>query len=162
MLILLVPACFFGGVFPVVGGLLIWFFYVPFLESSRLQATIGKKLLGIQVRNEAGERITFRAALVRAVMKLISSALGCVPHLLALFTAKKQAFHDLVAETVVVYGRENVPVVDAWVEMVKQVFSAGPAGKFADLERLQALYDRGTLSQQEFEKEKQKILDQYR
>ena len=97
-------------------------------------------------------------------MKLISSCLAFIPHFLAFFTEKRQALHDLVADTVVVYGRVEVPVVDAWTETVKDVFkgpgSGGESSKLTDLERLQALYEKGALSKEEFETEKRNILEQ--
>jgi len=162
LLILVVPGSILGSVIPVIGGLLLWFLYAPFLESSVVRATIGKKLMGIQVVDLNGGRISFRAAMVRSLMKLISSALAFIPHLLALFTERRQALHDLVADTVVVYGRVEVPIVDAWTDTIKEVFRGdgvpSETNKLSDLERLQALYERGALSKEEFEVEKQKIL----
>ncbi|HEY8279355.1 MAG TPA: RDD family protein [Bdellovibrionota bacterium] len=162
-LILLIPACIMGSVIPVIGGIVAYFLYAPFLESSVLRATIGKKLMGIQVNAVDGGRISFRSAMIRALMKLISSALFFVPHLLALFTEKRQALHDLVAETVVVYGRVEMPVVDAWMDTMREVFRSEKLNptkghKLSDLERLQSLYERGALSKEEFEEEKKKVL----
>lgn len=160
-LILLLPGLVLGSILPFVGGLLIWFFYAPFLESSVVRATIGKKLMGIQVTDLSGGRLSFRAAMIRSLMKLISSVLFFLPHLLALFTERRQALHDLVAESVVVYGRAEVPVVDAWTEMVKEVFRSSPqpeAGRLSELERLQSLFERGALNKEEFDREKEKIL----
>lgn len=163
-LILVIPGLIIGSILPVVGGLLLWFLYAPFLESSVIRATIGKKLMGIQVTDINGGRISFRAAMVRALMKLISSCLMFVPHLLAFFTERRQALHDMVAETVVVYGRAEVPVADAWSEMAKEVFnfssitSNSEGARLSELERLQSLYERGALSKEEFDSEKAKIL----
>lgn len=167
-LILIIPGLIIGSLLPVVGGLVLWFLYAPFLESSVVRATIGKKLMGIQVTDLNGGRISFRAAMVRALMKLISSCLMLIPHLLVFFTERRQALHDIVAETVVVYGRADVPIVDAWSETAKEVFnfsgsavaakSEGEGAKLTDLERLQSLYERGALSKEEFESEKAKIL----
>ena len=166
-LILIIPGVLIGSIIPVIGGLLIWFLYAPFLESSVVRATIGKKLMGIQVVDLNGGRISFRSAMVRALMKLISSCLMFIPHLLAFFTERHQALHDMVAETAVVYGRVEVPIVDAWSDMAKEVFNfSGSAGtaknegaKLTDLERLQSLYEKGALSKEEFEGEKAKILN---
>lgn len=166
-LILIIPGLIIGSILPVIGGLVLWFLYAPFLESSVVRATIGKKLMGIQVTDINGGRISFRAAMVRALMKLISSCLMFIPHLLAFFTERQQALHDIVAETVVVYGRAEVSVVDAWSDTAKEVFNfSGPAvaaknegAKLSDLERLQSLYEKGALSKEEFESEKAKILN---
>lgn len=163
MLILVIPGCILGSMVPVLGGVLLWFIYAPFLESSVIRATIGKKLMGIQVVDLNGGKISFRSAMIRSLMKLISGLLAFIPHLLALFTDRRQALHDLVAETVVVYGRVEVPVVDAWMDTVKEVFRSegfkpSETSKLSDLERLQALFERGALSKEEFDAEKQKIL----
>jgi len=166
-LILIIPAALLGSVVPLAGGLLAWFLYAPFLESSVIKATIGKKLMGIQVVDLHGGRISFRAAMMRALTKLISSALCCIPYLTALFTERSQAVHDMVAETVVVYGRTEISSVDAWVDMLREVFRGGALphdsspttdARLSSLERLQALFEKGALSKEEFEKEKQKLL----
>jgi len=163
LLVLVIPVSFFGSLIPVLGGVAIWFLYAPFLESSRAQATIGKWLLGLQVTDQEGQRLTFGSALVRSLMKLISGAMACLPHLLALFSSRRQALHDIVAESVVVYGKSEVSLADAWVENLRLVFRADslfarPQGNLEALERLHALHERGALSREEFEAEKQKIL----
>ena len=166
-LILMIPAAVFGSIVPFLGGLTAWFLYAPFLESSVLKATIGKKLMGIQVVDASGGRISFRAAMIRSIAKLISSALCFIPYLWALFTAKGQALHDILAETEVVYGRAEVAVVDAWGENMKEVFRGADIGfapkthedRLTGLERLQALFERGALTREEFDREKEKLLN---
>jgi uncharacterized RDD family membrane protein YckC len=166
-LILVIPGCILGSIIPVAGAALAYFLYVPFMESSVIRATIGKKLMGIQVSDMHGQRISFRAAMIRSLMKMISGVFMAIPHLLALFTAKSQAMHDLVAETTVTYGRAEIPAVDAWLDQMKEVFRGMPSlstggaasgNRLADLERLQALYERGALSREEFDREKAKVL----
>lgn len=51
---------------------LIYLAYCAILESSPLQATLGKKLLGLTVVNARGERITFLRAVLRFLSKWIS------------------------------------------------------------------------------------------
>ncbi len=159
----------FNSIIPALGGALVWFLYAPFLESSALRATIGKKLMGIQVGGLDGRRISFRTAMIRALMKLISSMLMFIPHLVAFFTERKQAAHDLIADTVVVYGRAEIPVVDAWVDSAREVFRSDSAPRsgvgmsselrLTELERLQSLYERGALTRDEFEAQKKRILE---
>jgi uncharacterized RDD family membrane protein YckC len=166
-MILLIPAAVLGSILPFVGGLLAWFLYAPFFESSVLKATIGKKLMGIQVVDAAGARITFRAAMIRSLVKLLSCALSFLPYLTALFTEKKQAVHDMLAETEVVYGRTEVAAIDAWTENFGEVFRGAQAqltprnsgDNLSALERLQSLYERGALTKEEFDREKQKLLN---
>ncbi|MEK7690041.1 MAG: RDD family protein [Bdellovibrionota bacterium] len=159
---------FLNALLPFLGGLLALFFYVPVLESSRLQATLGKNLMGIQVADLAGGRISLRAATVRWIVKSFSSVLCFVGHFFALFTEKKQALHDLLADTVVVYGRSPAPVGEAWFESARSVFSGITLGghvastselqSVEALERLQALREKGTITDAEFETEKKRIL----
>jgi uncharacterized RDD family membrane protein YckC len=71
--------------------------YSAWLESSRRQATLGKRMIGIVVTDLGANRITFRRALLRSVMQIIP--LGYLP---AVFGGR--ALHDRVADTMVVPG----------------------------------------------------------
>lgn len=73
--------------------------YSSILESSKQQATWGKRVVGILVTDVDGNRISFAHALLRAVMQYTGTG-----YLLAAFTRRKQALHDLVAKTVVTPG----------------------------------------------------------
>lgn len=55
--------------------LFISIFYFAFLESSKLQATIGKLLLGIRVTDTDGVRISFSRALFRSTVIFLPIAL---------------------------------------------------------------------------------------
>jgi len=78
------------------------FFYWPLLESSRWQATVGKRVMGLQVAGAEGQRLSFLHALLRTLAKIASSIPLGVGYLLAAFTARKQALHDIIARTLVV------------------------------------------------------------
>jgi uncharacterized RDD family membrane protein YckC len=73
--------------------------YSALMESSKWQATFGKRTVGIVVMDLDGSRPSFGSSLLRAVVQ-------CVPveYLLAAFSPRRQALHDLVAGTVVVPG----------------------------------------------------------
>lgn len=160
-LILVIPAAMANHVIPVAGGILITFFYAPVLESSEVRATIGKHLMGIQVCDLAGRRISFRAAVIRYFMKIVSSVFLFLGHVVAFFTERKQALHDLVAETIVVYGRSEKSIFDAWMDQCKSIFGSQQvreASRLSELERLQALRERGALSEEEFQKEKKRVM----
>jgi uncharacterized RDD family membrane protein YckC len=45
-----------------------------------------------------------------------------IGHFFAFFTERRQAFHDLVAGTVVLYGRFDQPIVESWVRQIREVF----------------------------------------
>lgn len=82
----------------VLAALLYW----PLLECSALQATVGKQLLGMQVTDLEGGRLSFVRALLRNLAKIASSIPFGIGFLLAGFTARKQALHDMIASCLVV------------------------------------------------------------
>jgi len=71
--------------------------YWALLESSAWQATLGKRLLGLQVTDMAGRPLSFARASARHFGKLIF-----VGFVLAAFTEKKQALHDMMAGCLVI------------------------------------------------------------
>jgi len=85
----------------VLSCLLSWLYYA-FMESSSLQATPGKMALRIIVTDLNGNRITFWKATARYCSKGISTMLLFIGYIMAAFTEKKQALHDLAAGTLVV------------------------------------------------------------
>ncbi len=77
--------------------------YYSFWESSKYQATPGKLSVRIRVQNYAGERISFGTALARNFCKILSGAIFMIGYLLAGWTEKKQALHDLIAGCVIIH-----------------------------------------------------------
>lgn len=75
--------------------------YWALLESSPWQATIGKRLLGLYVTDMQGNRITFARASGRYFGKIVSSVTLMIGYLMAGFTEKKQALHDMMASCLV-------------------------------------------------------------
>jgi uncharacterized RDD family membrane protein YckC len=121
-MILLIPCAVAAHVVFIVGGLIVTFLYYTIFESSQLQATLGKHLMGIQVTGMDGQRIDFKTANLRLVLKLASMLFLFIGHFFAFFTERRQAFHDLVAGTVVLYGRFDQPIVESWVRQIREVF----------------------------------------
>lgn len=78
-----------------------WLYYAS-LESSEQQATIGKQALGIIVTDLEGNKISFARATGRYFAKWISTFILFIGYILAAFTQKKQALHDIIAATLVV------------------------------------------------------------
>jgi uncharacterized RDD family membrane protein YckC len=93
-----------GAVFALkfMGGTLIHWLYWAGLESSGYQATLGKMMLGLIVTDLNGEPIDFGRATGRYFGKFISSLLLLFGFLMAGWTGKKQALHDIMAGTLVV------------------------------------------------------------
>jgi uncharacterized RDD family membrane protein YckC len=76
--------------------------YYTFMESSKYQASVGKIVLGLKVTDMNGGQLDFTKALVRNLCKILSSMILLIGYLMAAFTEKKQALHDMIASTLVV------------------------------------------------------------
>lgn len=75
--------------------------YFALMESSYRQATLGKMAVGIKVTNMEGGRISFLNATGRYFGKIISGMIMYIGYIMAAFTEKKQALHDMMASTLV-------------------------------------------------------------
>ena len=71
--------------------------YFSLMESSSWQATLGKKALGLYVTDLDGNRISFGRATGRHFSKIISGFTLLIGYIMAGFTEKKQALHDMIA-----------------------------------------------------------------
>jgi len=87
--------------------------YFCLLESSPLQATVGKLALGLVVSDMHGDAITFRRSFFRYMLKGVSTLLLGLGYVLAAFTPRKQALHDLLVGTVVLRRVEFLVPVSA-------------------------------------------------
>lgn len=86
-------------------GLILGWLYYASMESSSSQATFGKQALGIKVTDLEGNPISFGRATGRYFGKLLSAIILLIGYLMALFTERKQALHDMLAGCVVVKAR---------------------------------------------------------
>ena len=82
--------------------------YFAGFHASGLQATPGKLAFGIKVTDLAGARIGLLRALLRFVASWLSALTFLIGYLMAAFTGRKRALHDLMCGTVVV-NRKAVP-----------------------------------------------------
>ena len=80
----------------------LYLLYYPIMESSRHQATFGKKAVGIIVTSEQYKPISFINSVGRNAGKILSSIIIYVGYMMAGWTEKKQALHDMLAHTLVV------------------------------------------------------------
>jgi uncharacterized RDD family membrane protein YckC len=77
------------------------YFYFAVMESSFLQGTVGKRVLGLCVTDINGHRLTLRRALGRNVAKLLTTLSLGIGFAICGFTHKKQALHDIIANCLV-------------------------------------------------------------
>lgn len=99
---------------PDILGLINAIIYFSISESSKKQATIGKRAMGIIVTNLHGERLSIGKAFLRNIIKFIGSfiwilssikemiIISFLGYILSFFLPKKQALHDLIAGSIVV------------------------------------------------------------
>ncbi|HVB57476.1 MAG TPA: RDD family protein [Candidatus Acidoferrales bacterium] len=100
------PWILFTDTSPRITALLLLFLmanwvYFALMESSPWRATLGKRILGLEVTDLAGNRISFARASGRFFAKILSSMTFLVGFVMAGFTAKKQALHDMLASCLV-------------------------------------------------------------
>jgi len=76
--------------------ILIWL-YFAFFESSKMQGTPGKRIIGIRVTDFEGNRIAFGKATLRHFSKILSTIVFLVGFLMIGFSRKKQGLHDKIA-----------------------------------------------------------------
>ena len=65
--------------------------------------TVGKALMGLRVLGQDGRRLTFSQALIRALSYYISGLALFIGFLWVLVDDRRQAWHDKLARTLVVY-----------------------------------------------------------
>lgn len=107
--------------------------YFSLMHASQSQATLGKQLFGIKVTDLQGNRIGYGRALARVPAVWLSFILLLVGVIIAGFTAKKQALHDMICGTLVVNraaspeevtaGGDPMPLTGGvWAVMVLLIF----------------------------------------
>lgn len=90
-----------------IATLAIDWLYFALMESSSHQATLGKMVCGLIVTDGTGRRLTFGRATGRYFAKIISAIILYIGFMMAGWTERKQALHDMIAGTMVI--RKNLP-----------------------------------------------------
>jgi len=75
--------------------------YWGLMQASARQATLGKALLGMKVTDVSGERMSLLRSFGRELAKIASGIPFGLGYVMAAFTGRKQALHDMVASTTV-------------------------------------------------------------
>ena len=78
-------------------SLLVPVLYFALMESSSMQATLGKAFMGLYVTDLRGVRVTFLRASARHWFKFLSTAIFFVGYLMAIFPPRRQGLHDMLA-----------------------------------------------------------------
>ena len=90
-----------GATVPLVLLVIIWLYYA-LLESSPLQASLGKIIMNIKVVDRRGRRLTFWQATERILSKLITNITFYFGFFIAAFDKKKRTLHDRVSHSAVI------------------------------------------------------------
>ena len=90
-----------GMAFIVILAVGSWL-YCAFMESSSWRATVGKRLLGLQVVTSEGDRISFGQATVRHLMKFLSLFCLTIGFMMSGWTKRRQALHDMPSDCLVI------------------------------------------------------------
>lgn len=90
------------GIMQII-GVIIGLIYFPLMHSSQYQATLGKKWLGIKVVDTNGQRISIARGFGRYFASFLSYITLYIGFLMVFFTKRRQALHDKLAGTYVVY-----------------------------------------------------------
>jgi uncharacterized RDD family membrane protein YckC len=81
---------------------ILYWLYFSLMESSGYRATLGKRALGIVVTDYEGKKISFSKASARYWAKLLSIVTLGIGYIMAGFTRRKQALHDIVTGCILV------------------------------------------------------------
>lgn len=114
-----------GAVIGFFLGIIFGWLYFAIFESSAKQATLGKMAVGVVVTDLNGNRLTFGKATARYFAKYLSVMTLLIGYIMAAFTEKKQALHDLVAGTLVYQRRSSnagVIIISIFVGFIGLIF----------------------------------------
>lgn len=79
-------------------SLVVTWLYHALMECSEWQATVGKRALGLVVTDMEGRRVSFWRATGRHFAKIVTNMIPLlIGYIMAGFTDKKQALHDMIA-----------------------------------------------------------------
>lgn len=177
-LIMMVPSLILGvfvgfqGFFPGSFSLLLGFLYTPFFDSSILMGTPGKAYMDLAVATETGERITFRDAMIRYLVRtFISGPLLGIGFFMNLFTAKRQTLHDILVSSVVIHRtmptdvnffgvwRDQTRKVFGWDEALGNASATSPSASITlQIEELHRLFQSGVITEADYLAKKDELL----
>jgi uncharacterized RDD family membrane protein YckC len=89
-------------IFGMIAGLAL---YSSILESSKYQSTVGKSEYRCVVTDLEGRRISFKTAMFRAILKVVSIGFFGIGLVMIYHSDKCQGLHDVYAKTIVIRNR---------------------------------------------------------
>jgi uncharacterized RDD family membrane protein YckC len=95
-------AAYVSGIAAIAFLIIEAWLYCAFTESSSHRATLGKRIVGLQVVTASGDKLSFGQATVRHFMKFLSLFTAGVGFMMAGWTKRRQALHDMPSDCVVI------------------------------------------------------------
>lgn len=97
------PEIIFGTVLMILALIVINWLYEALMTSSPRGATLGKMAIGVRIVRADGAQLSFGRATARHFLKVMITPLVplAIGYLMAAFTARKRALHDVLADTLV-------------------------------------------------------------
>jgi uncharacterized RDD family membrane protein YckC len=92
----------FGGASGAIGSIFITGVYYVIMETSDYQGTLGKMAMGLKVTDLEGNKLTYQKSIFRFLATFLSKITILIGYIIAAFTEKKQALHDIIAGTLVI------------------------------------------------------------
>ncbi len=86
-------------------SLITWVVYSLFMDATKWQGTLGKKLMNIKVTDYNGQPLNMRQSISRNLSKLISIVPLFIGMFWILFDKHNRAWHDMIGKTLVVDSR---------------------------------------------------------
>lgn len=82
----------------------LFFIYVPMLESSKYQGTMGQMIMRVKIVDREGNKISFTRSICRLIVFVWTNALGIsiINFFTILFTKEKKGLHDMICRTRIV------------------------------------------------------------
>ena len=99
--LLVLPIILAASSIGIIAMVLQWL-YFALMESSKHQGTLGKIVLKIKVTDLEGKRVSFARATGRYFGKILSGMIMYIGYIMAGFTERKQALHDMLASCLVI------------------------------------------------------------
>ena len=90
-----------GAISGLALGVVANWLYEGLMISSAKQATVGKMILRLRVTDLEGNRLSFARASGRHFAKYLSGMILLIGYIMAAFTERHQALHDMIAGTLV-------------------------------------------------------------
>lgn len=87
-------------------SIIVWWIYFAVMNSSEWQATVGKRVVGLKVVDENGNRISFGRATGRYFAEILSGLILLIGYMMVGWTKRKQGLHDMIASTYVVKAKQ--------------------------------------------------------